>query len=448
LSIRQGIILVGGKGTRLGALTHSIPKPMIEVGGGPFLDIIIDILARHGLEEIVLLARYRAGQVFSRYQNTRHRGAAIVCLAEESPLGTGGALTVAAERLHPEFFMLNGDSLFDFNLLDLAAMPVEGPWLGKLALRQLADTRRSGVVECDGTRISGFRERGGGGAGTINGGVYVLRREILDRIGTPPCSIERDVFPVLAGEGRLFGKPYEGFFIDIGVPEDLERARTLFPEQMRRPAVFLDRDGVLNEDGGYVHRPEQVRWMPQAREAVKWLNDRGYLVFVVTNQAGVARGYYSESDVTELHRWMNRELGRIGAHVDAFYYCPHHPEAGEPPYRAACGCRKPAPGMIRRAMAEWDVDAANSFLIGDKPSDLQAAEAAGIAGRLYEGGSLMEVVGGGGWTGGGLRVKGMVLQYPKIIFCIGLTTVLNQSLLNDTKVYLGFWAYSLTALIK
>ena len=159
-----------------------------------------------------------------------------------------------------------------------------------------------------------------------------------------------------------------------------------------RPAVFLDRDGVLNHDSGYVHRPEDFRWITGAKAAVKALNEAGYLVFVVTNQSGVARGFFGEADVQALHRWMNDELRRIGAHVDAFYYCPHHPDGVVKALAVACSHRKPGPGMILRALAEWPVRKEGSAIIGDQPSDLEAGRAAGIAGHLFPGGDLERFV--------------------------------------------------------
>lgn len=157
-----------------------------------------------------------------------------------------------------------------------------------------------------------------------------------------------------------------------------------------RPAAFLDRDGVLNVDKGYLFRSEDFEWIPGAIEAVKRLNDRGYLVFVVTNQSGVARGYYSEEDVTRLHDWMNGELAGHGARIDKFYYCPHYTEGPASGYVKACQCRKPLPGLILAAFAEWDIDREKAFLIGDKDSDMAAAAAAGIRGYKFAAGDLAE----------------------------------------------------------
>ena len=160
-----------------------------------------------------------------------------------------------------------------------------------------------------------------------------------------------------------------------------------------RPAAFLDRDGVLNVDHGYVGSVDRLKWIPDAREAVALLTRAGYLVFVVTNQSGVARGLYGESDVQALHSEMARQIETVGGRVDAFSYCPHHPEAVDARYQLTCSCRKPAPGMLIDLAERFGVDLTDSFMIGDKPSDLEAARAAGVSGHLFNGGSLLRFVG-------------------------------------------------------
>lgn len=161
-----------------------------------------------------------------------------------------------------------------------------------------------------------------------------------------------------------------------------------------RPAAFLDRDGVLNHDHGYIHQAADFVWIDGAQAAVRRLNDEGYRVFVVTNQAGVARGLYSEAEIGLLHDWVAAELARAGARIDAFYHCPHHPEVGPPQYRRQCACRKPAPGMLLEAMATYPIDRARSFLIGDRETDIGAARAAGVEGHLFEGGNLSQFLDG------------------------------------------------------
>ena len=155
-----------------------------------------------------------------------------------------------------------------------------------------------------------------------------------------------------------------------------------------RPAVFLDRDGVINVDKGYVHKRDDFEWMPGAREAIKYANDSGFLVIVVTNQSGIARGLYGEQDVVALHAWMNRHLAERGAKIDAFYYSPYHPKGSVARYRRLSDCRKPEPGMLLRAFAEQPIDRARSFMIGDNEKDMVAAERAGIPGYHFDGGDL------------------------------------------------------------
>jgi D-glycero-D-manno-heptose 1,7-bisphosphate phosphatase len=142
---------------------------------------------------------------------------------------------------------------------------------------------------------------------------------------------------------------------------------------------------VLNVDHGYVGRPEDFQWLPGAREAVRYLNQAGYAVVVATNQSGIARGYYTEQDFLDLMAWVQEELARAGAHLDGVFYCPHHPEHGQGPYRRACTCRKPAPGLLLQALERLHGDPARSVLIGDRQGDMRAAERAGVRGVLFDG---------------------------------------------------------------
>ena len=156
--------------------------------------------------------------------------------------------------------------------------------------------------------------------------------------------------------------------------------------------VFLDRDGVLNADIGYLWRKEDFVWMPGAPAAIRLFNQLGWRVVVVTNQSGIARGYYQEADVQSLHAWMNDELAKNGAHIDSFYFCPHYPQGAQAKYAVECDCRKPQPGMILRGLVDWQGNPATSFLIGDKESDIAAASAAGITGYLFTGSNLLDFV--------------------------------------------------------
>lgn len=390
--LKQAVILVGGLGTRLGEMTRLVPKPLLEVAGRPFLDYILDEVSRYPtIQDIVLLAGHQAKQVVGRYDGRRWRRASVSVISEPAPLGTGGALKHAASRLDRRFLLLNGDSFFDFNMLDVAAS-ARSPALVRVALKQDHAGDRYGRVLLDQDLIKTFLPAGAQPNGPINSGVYCVDREILSFVDELPCSLELAVFPRLAELGQLRAALYDGFFIDIGVPADFERAQTELPERVRRSAVFFDRDGVLNIDRAYVHKVDDFEWVAGAREAIKLCNDRGYLTFVVTNQAGVARGYYGIDAVHALHDWMSADLARIGAHIDEFQYCPYHEEGVVAEWRQASDRRKPAPGMILDCLEGWPVRRESSLLVGDMPHDLQAAAAAGIKGYRFEGGDLLSFI--------------------------------------------------------
>lgn len=163
---------------------------------------------------------------------------------------------------------------------------------------------------------------------------------------------------------------------------------------MKDKAVFFDRDGVLNEDVAYLYKIADLRWVEGAREAVAYLTQLGYKIFIVTNQSGIARGYYTVDEMQQLHEYMQRAIAADGGKIEKIYYCPHHPEGSVAEYACTCDCRKPKPGMILNALAEYDIDKEQSFLIGDSKRDVEAAEAAGIKGYLFTGGSLLDFVKG------------------------------------------------------
>jgi D-glycero-D-manno-heptose 1,7-bisphosphate phosphatase len=229
----QVAFLVGGLGTRLGALTRDTPKPLLAVRGRPFLDHLIDFACRQGADEILLIAGHLGEQIHTRYDGTVRGATRLAVVVESTLAGTGGALRVAAPALRPAFVLANGDTYFDVPLAALMR-PLSVPGrLARMALRRVDDVGRYGAVSLapDG-RVTGFAEKTGGGPGLANGGLYRLDRRVLARIPpTGACSLERDVFPGLAADGALEGEVFDGAFIDIGIPADLACAEHVIPAE-------------------------------------------------------------------------------------------------------------------------------------------------------------------------------------------------------------------------
>ena len=388
-------ILCGGLGTRLGALTQDTPKPLLPVGGMPFLDHLLLEIGRFGFRKIVLLAHFRPEAIaaFACTSGAAARfGLEISVSVEPEVAGTGGALHHARAQLSDPFLLLNGDTWLEINYHALLARLDESGAVAALGLRGVADPDRYNTAELADGMIGRFaRDRSAQGVGLINGGVAACSGALLERLPAKG-SIENLIWPGLATEGRLAGLATAGYFLDIGIPEAFALAQTAIPAQHTRGAVFFDRDGVLNLNHGHVGSLDRFEWVEGAREAVRLVNESGLYAFVVTNQAGVAKGYYGEAEVIALHAHVQAELNASGAHIDAFRYCPYHVDGTVAAYARDSDWRKPAPGMLLDLMREWPVDPARSVLIGDNDSDLAAARAAGIAGRQYTSGSLRAFV--------------------------------------------------------
>ncbi len=382
LLINQAVILVGGKGKRLGSITSNCPKPMQLIKNKPFLDTLIWNLKRHSIRRIVLLTGYLSETFENYYGDGSRFGISIKYSKETNQAGTGGALKLAEKYLDDYFFLINGDTLFDINYLDLA-YSFNLDKVGIMALYKVKDVEQYGTVKISKNLIESFNEKSERNQGYINSGVGIFKKEICNYINKIPSSLEKDIFPLLVKERKLLGKKYNSFFIDIGLPESLKDARRILPNWRKKPALFLDRDGTINKDFGYVYTKKDFKWIKGAKDLIKYANDIGIIVIIITNQSGIARGFYSENDFFELTEDINKDLILMGAHIDATYFCPHHPQKGKGKYKIECNCRKPKSGMFESALNDWKLNIKNCIAIGDKPRDIKAAESLGIKSFLF-----------------------------------------------------------------
>lgn len=374
---REAIVLAGGFGTRLAHVVPDVCKPMAPVAGRPFLRFIMDQLAAAGVERVVVADGYRREQI-EGFFGTGYRGMDIVYSPEETPLFTGGAVKQALARCEGDWvFVMNGDTWLDVDFAAMEAVAEDAPEGVKVvvAVKRMRGFERYGTVGVDAAgAITAFHEKRPCTDGLINAGVYLVRRDALDAMPAK-FSLENDWFERVVTDGALHACVCEGDFIDIGVPEDYERAQSMLAPLARdwKLAMF-DRDGTINVDTGHLFEPAKLELIPEMVEIMAhYAADHDYKVVVVTNQAGIAKGLYTEADMRALHRHMAERLEELGACVDAWYFCPHHPD-----YTGPCDCRKPAPGMLLAAMRDFDADSADCVMYGDKPSDEAAATTAGV----------------------------------------------------------------------
>lgn len=389
----EAVILAGGLGTRLRSVVSEVPKCMAPVCGKPFLWYLLRELGRYGKCHVILSVGYLKEAVMDWIEKEGGEFPFDYDFAvEESPLGTGGGIRLAMERSREaETVVLNGDTLFD---VDLEALRMHHRTHGHritLGLKRMRDFSRYGTValEADGT-ISAFREKAPCAEGLINGGVYVLSREngLFEGLGEK-FSMETDVLQRKVGDGWVGGMVSDGYFIDIGIPEDYRRAEEELPGVGARlselpvepyETLLLDRDGVLNRlrKNDYVKSWDEFEFLPGVFEALSKWAKAGKRIIVVTNQRGVGKGLMSEEDLKEIHRRMVDEIEKQGGRIDRIYYCTAVSESDRN--------RKPGTGMFEQALKDYpSMRKERTVMIGDSASDMAFARNCGIRGLLYAG---------------------------------------------------------------
>ena len=363
------MVLAGGAGTRLRSVVADRCKPMALVDGEPFLGRVLDQLAAGGCRRAILCTGL-FGQQVEEQLGEEHAGMQLAYSREEVPQGTAGALRLALPLLEePAVMVLNGDSYVDIDLADFWGWALaRGPKAALVAVR-VPDARRYGRVAVDRSgMVRAFEEKSAGeGAGTINAGVYWFERDVLESLGNGrPCSLEKELLPGLVGCG-LMALKVEAAFIDIGLPESYARAGEHFAGCKRRRKkglLVLDRDGTIIEDRNYLADPSGVKLLPGVVEGLQAFKAQGFELAIITNQSGIGRGYFSESELEAVNREVLRQLTAEGIEVDGLWHCPHRPEQ-------ACRCRKPEPELLERALQELGYGPEECLVVGDKACDIE-----------------------------------------------------------------------------
>ncbi|MBP1668852.1 MAG: histidinol-phosphate phosphatase family protein, partial [Bacteroidetes bacterium] len=391
----QAIILAGGKGSRLAELTQKIPKPMLKIGDRPLLQHQIELLKKYGITDIVILVNTMKNVIMDYFGDGSAFGVSVSYFEEEEPLGTAGGFKEIENQLKDYFLVLYGDVMVNMDLSRLVAFHHNKNSECTLVLHPNNHPSDSDLVEMNDTgRITAFHPKphppGLIYRNLVNAGVYVLSRDILKWIEKgKKTDFGRQVFPSLYKDIRMYGYHTAEYLKDMGTPERLTQVNHDWKSgkiaaaayEHTKKAFFLDRDGVLNEEKNFISRPEDLEIFEYTPEAIRRLNEAGYLSVVVTNQSAIARNLCTVEEVETIHRKLETDLGEKGAWLDAIYYCPHHPDKGypeeNPVYKIDCDCRKPKTGMFQKAAEKFNIDLSGSVMVGDSERDIQAGKNTG-----------------------------------------------------------------------
>ena len=399
----KAVIMAGGKGTRISSIASDIPKPMIKIEGIPVLEREIECLRTQGFIDIIITVSH-LGNIIMDYFGDGSKispvtgkpfGVKIEYYFEEQPLGNAGALFKIRDKLTDDFLLLNADSLFDIDFNRFVAYHRSKGGLVTLFTHPNSHPYDSGLIFADDNgavvkwlakedvRPKYYRNR-------VNAGLHIISPELLERkIDTPKIDLDRQILKPLANTGKMFVYDSPEYVKDMGTPdrfyavsEDVKSgkvsARNL---RYKQRAIFLDRDGTINKYVGFLRNIDDFELEDDVVDAIKLINNSGYLAIVVTNQPVIARGEVSLEELHEIHNKMETLLGLEGAYLDAIYFCPHHPHKGyegeRPEYKIECQCRKPKPGMLMKAAKDFNIDLSASWMVGDGETDVQCGKNGG-----------------------------------------------------------------------
>ena len=398
LKMDKAVIIAGGKGTRLPSITKDKPKPLIKIGNKPVLEHQILILKEYGIKEIWLLLGYLGKQIEDYLGNGEKWGVEIHYHYEEKLLGTAGALKVLEDEIKEDFLVFSGDVMLNFDI-DRFVEWHKKDSIASIIVHPNDHPFDSDLVEVSKKdRIVSLLRRPHPDDLIFHNlsisSVYIFSPEVFKYIKDPfeeKKDIEKDLLPLLLGsEEKIYAYKTPEYIKDMGTSKRLEEVRKDYSLgkiensnlKNKKKAVFLDRDGVINKEReNHVCNLSQLEIYDFVPEAIRKINEKGYLVIIITNQAGIAKGFMNENDLDKIHKKIETELGSKGAKVDAIYYCPHHPEKGfkgeVKELKVDCKCRKPKAGMLLKAKEDFNIDFDKSYFVGDRTADILAGEKVG-----------------------------------------------------------------------
>lgn len=410
------VIMAGGRGTRISSVASDIPKPMIKIEGKPVLEHELECLRDQGFTDIILTVSHLGSIIMDYFGDGsgispatgKPFGVHIEYYFEKEPLGNAGALFKIKDKLDSDFLLLNADAVFDVDFNRFVAFHNQHGGLVTLFTHPNSHPYDSGLIIADkkysveqwlakeDDRPKYYRNR-------VNAGLHVINPLILDQSGIDAdkvgtlddngkpikVDLDRQLLKPLAGTGKMFCYDSPEYVKDMGTPEryysvceDYKAGRVSGKNlKNKQKAIFLDRDGTINKYVGFLRDIDEFELLDGVADAIQEINASGYLAIVSTNQPVIARGEVSFDELEMIHNKMETLLGQKGAYLDAIYFCPHHPHKGyegeRPELKFYCECRKPKPGMLLKAAQEFNIDLAQSWMIGDGENDIKAGMNAG-----------------------------------------------------------------------
>ncbi len=364
------VILAGGRGSRISAYTKNNPKPLLKFAKKHFISYLIDYYSKFPFQKIFILAGYKGNKIFKKYNNKLSNGIKIECVVEKKILGTGGALSQLKKKTTNNLIVMNGDSFIKCDLSNFFKNSniYKSNYIFLTKNKNYKSNKNLSNLNLQKNSSINFK------GDLMNAGIYYFKNKIIKNILQKNFSLENYISEKLIKQKSIKGKKINSNFIDIGTYKNYEIGQKNFYKQFLSPAAFLDRDGVINYDYGYVSKMKDFRLRNNVIKGLKLLNKKNYNIFIVTNQSGIARGYYTEETFLNLYKSMKDYFFKNGCFVNDLQYSPFLKGAKIRKYNKSSRLRKPGNLMIQNLMKKWIINKKKSFMIGDKEKDKIAAK--------------------------------------------------------------------------
>jgi D-glycero-D-manno-heptose 1,7-bisphosphate phosphatase len=363
------VILAGGRGKRLGAITSKTPKPLIKVNGLPFIQHLINFYSKFNFENIYIIAGYKGELIKKKFHNKIFNLIKITCCIEKKRKDTGGALFEVKNKIKNDFILVNGDSFINVNLqLFFNKRKINYNYIFLNNNTTYKENKKLINLDINKKKIVFFNKN----SKLMNSGVYYFKKNLLRDIKNKKISLENDILTELIKQKKLKGIKTNENVIDIGIKKNFIKAEKLLLQKLKRPAIFFDRDGVINHDNKYVYKYNDFILKKNILNFLTKL--KKYYLFIVTNQSGIARGFYKEKDFYLLHKKLKKDFIKKNIFFNDILFCPHHPEGIINKYKKKCLCRKPGNQMLKKIISSWNIDLKKSYMIGDSKSDEDSAK--------------------------------------------------------------------------